>query len=222
MTLLQLQNIKKEFHSAHQTLNVLKDINLSIEKGETIAIMGPSGSGKSTLLGLMAGLEKFTSGDILFEENSIAHWNEDMLSSWRKANIGFIFQNFRLIKTLTALENVALPLEILGKSTDEAYKKAQKLLDDLLLADRLDHFPHQLSGGEQQRVAIARAYIHTPQIILADEPTGSLDVDTAETVLQSLLKINNQNNTTLIVATHDLKLSNILKRKRKLVGGVLE
>ena len=218
---LELKEIRKEFTSAGETLCILERIDLVIAPGDTVAVTGPSGSGKSTLLGIMAGLERPTQGQIFFQGEAIHDWNEDHLASWRRQSVGFIFQNFRLIKTLTAWENVALPLEIQGYRADEAHKQSLALLGEMGIDKRSDHFPHQLSGGEQQRVAIARAYVHQPLIIFADEPTGSLDPATADKVLQSLIAINRQTKTTLVVVTHNRSTAEQLDRDYKLQGGTV-
>ncbi len=217
--LLELISLNKTFLSGETLLPILKGLDLCLQKGETLAITGPSGSGKSTLLGLMAGLERPTSGRIVFEGQDIQLWDEDRLASWRREKIGFIFQNFRLVKSLTALENVALPLEILGYGLRDAKEKAHSLLTSLGLSERCHHFPHQMSGGEQQRVAIARAYIHEPQIIFADEPTGSLDPASAEKILHTLLSLNQERQTTLVVVTHSDAISHKLSRNFRLREG---
>ncbi len=219
--LLELSDIKKEFASGQETLCILDGVNLKICRGETIAVTGPSGSGKSTLLGLMAGLERPTRGKISFAGDAIQNWDEDRLAAWRREKVGFIFQNFRLIKILTALENVSLPLEILGHGACEARERARELLSELALENRVDHLPSQLSGGEQQRVAIARAYVHQPQIIFADEPSGSLDPATAEKVLESLLDFNRRRESALVVVTHDLEIAARLQRNYCLAGGTV-
>lgn len=216
---LELINIEKNFSSATENLSILRQISLTVHQGSTIAITGSSGSGKSTLLGIMAGLDRPCSGEILFEETPIHDWNEDQLSAWRRQQVGFIFQNFRLVKSLSAIENVSLPLEILGHNRKEAEEKAQNLLEQLSVASRAKHYPHQLSGGEQQRVAIARAYAHSPKIIFADEPTGSLDSSTADKVMGSLMSIHDQHDTTLIVVTHDEKVAEQMTEHWKLSEG---
>ena len=219
--ILKLAGIEKKFTSGEETLSILKGVNFEIKKGETIAITGPSGSGKSTLLGLMAGLDRPTTGEIFFEGTPIHKWSEDNLAKWRREFVGFIFQNFRLVKTLSALENVALPLEILGYDVNKAQEQAMELLQELSMDKRASHFPHQLSGGEQQRVAIARAYAHQPKIIFADEPTGSIDAKNSHKVLHSLLNINEQRQTTLVVVTHDSQMADKLQRHCKLEEGII-
>lgn len=217
--LLRLEAVSKTFEAAGQTLRVLSDVSLEIAARETVAITGPSGSGKSTLLGVMAGLERPTSGGLFFAGEALHGWDEDRLASWRRANVGFIFQNFRLVPSLTAAENVALPLEISGTPAAEAAVKAQELLTALGLGGRAGHFPHELSGGEQQRVAIARAYVHGPRLILADEPTGSLDRGTAGRVLDALLEANARGGAALVVVTHDQAVASRLSRSISLERG---
>ncbi len=210
--LLSVSGVSKDFESAGRPLRVLSAVSLEVRPAETLAITGPSGSGKSTLLGLMAGLERPTSGSVAFEGRPLAGWDEDALAAWRRVNVGFIFQNFRLVPSLTALENAALPLEMNGAAPSLAADKARGLLAELGLDARAGHFPHQLSGGEQQRVAIARAYAHTPRLILADEPTGSLDRETAARVLDALLAANARRGAALVVVTHDPHVAGRLSR----------
>jgi putative ABC transport system ATP-binding protein len=218
-TLLELRNVAKNYPSAEQTLHVLRGVDLHVQAGESIAITGPSGSGKSTLLGVMAGLERPSSGSLLFKDRALEQESEDALSTWRRTSVGFIFQNFRLLESLTAIENVQVPLEILGATARESNAKAHAALESLGLGSRAHHFPHQLSGGEQQRVAIARAYAHGPEILFADEPTGSLDWENAGQVLESLLKVNDANKTALIVVTHDPNIAARMSRSLVLSGG---
>jgi putative ABC transport system ATP-binding protein len=183
-------------------VEILRGIDLRIERGQFAAIMGPSGSGKSTLLGLLAGLDNATSGRILLDGEDITGLSEDRMAEVRGRKIGFVFQSFQLIPTLTAEENVLLPAELAGAGPDAA-KRARELLDRVGLSDRLDHYPVQLSGGEQQRVALARAFITRPPILLADEPTGNLDGATGQHVLELLLELNRVEGATLILVTHD-------------------
>lgn len=216
---LELRKVTKHYRSGDQDLEILKDANLSIQEGETVAILGPSGSGKSTLLGLMAGLDRVTSGEIWFAQQAIQHWNEDQLAHWRRKHVGFVFQDFRLISSFTALENVALPLEVLGVSAPEAERRANDILSTLGLGSRTHHFPHQLSGGEQQRVAIGRAYVHDPEIIFADEPTGNLDPHTSASILQTLLSLHQHRKTTLVLVTHDLEIAKMMQRQVRIQDG---
>jgi putative ABC transport system ATP-binding protein len=220
VSLLEARGLSKEFRSAGRALHVLKEVDVVVEEGETLAITGPSGSGKSTLLALLAGLERPTRGRVLWRGKPLAS-DEDALALWRRENVGFIFQNFRLVPALTAQENVALALELAGRTAAKAAAKAAELLDALGLGKRLDHFPHQLSGGEQQRAAIARAYAHEPALILADEPTGSLDRETAGAVLDALLSFNAGRRAALVVVTHDPHVSAKMGRTVSLDGGRL-
>jgi putative ABC transport system ATP-binding protein len=183
-------------------VEILRGIDLRIERGQFAAIMGPSGSGKSTLLGLLAGLDNATSGRILLDGEDITGLSEDRMAEVRGRKIGFVFQSFQLIPTLTAEENVLLPAELAGAGPDAA-RRARELLDRVGLSDRLDHYPVQLSGGEQQRVALARAFITRPPILLADEPTGNLDGNTGQHVLELMLELNRVEGATLILVTHD-------------------
>jgi len=218
--LLELEAVSKNFRVAGREVRVLREVKFSIRAGETVALRGPSGSGKSTLLGLMAGLEPPSSGRILFRGQSQQDWDQEQLAAWRRRSVGFIFQNFRLIKSLTALENVLLPFEILGDDAAASERRAGEILSRLGLSDRAAHFPHQLSGGEQQRVAIARAYAHGPDLILADEPTGSLDEQTASRVMDSLLEIKNERQA-LILVTHNPAVAARMSRTLTFSAGSL-
>lgn len=211
--LLELIGVGKSFPSGEGVLEILQDVNFQIAPGQTVAITGSSGSGKSTLLGLMAGLDRVSAGEIHYKGQAIQSWDEDQLAQWRRKEVGFVFQNFRLVASFTALENIALPLEILGTSAKEAQAKAKELLEQLGIGARAHHFPHQLSGGEQQRVAIGRAYAHEPGIIFADEPTGNLDPSTSRQVLDSLMGMNSSHKTTMLLVTHDLELAKMMERQ---------
>ena len=211
-TLLAAEGVSKAFELESGTLRVLAEVSVSVAEGETVAVTGPSGSGKSTLLGILAGLERPSSGRVLWRGEEVHAWDEERRSAWRRGEVGFIFQNFRLVPSLTALENAALPLELVGRSAGDAAQAARGLLAELGLGGREDHYPHQLSGGEQQRVAIARAYAHGPKVILADEPTGSLDRETAETVFEALLTANARRGAALVVVTHDPAVAGRLSR----------
>ncbi len=219
--LLELQNVNKEFPSGGEILRVLSGVDIMILPGETLAIMGPSGSGKSTLLGILAGLERPTSGAARRDGEDASLWDEERLALWRRKRVGFVFQSFRLMPTLTAVENASFPLELLGAAPAEAESRAAALLGELGLGDRLSHRPSQLSGGEQQRVAIARAYAHKPALILADEPTGSLDRATAARVLDALLEVNARSGSALVVVTHDPMAAERLGRGVRLENGRL-
>jgi predicted ABC-type transport system involved in lysophospholipase L1 biosynthesis ATPase subunit len=219
--LLELKGISKEFPSGSEILHVLSGVDLTVAPGETLAIMGPSGSGKSTLLGILAGLERPTTGAIRRDGEDAGGWDEERVARWRRRRVGFVFQNFRLMPTLTAVENASFPLELLGEAPAPAEARAGALLRELGLGDRLTHRPDQLSGGEQQRVAIARAYAHRPALILADEPTGSLDRATAARVLDALLEANTRSGAALVVVTHDPLAAERLGRRVHLQNGRL-
>jgi len=203
--ILEINNIKKSYIQANKELTVLDGLNLKIESPRTIAILGKSGSGKSTLLSLLGGLDKADLGEIKVSGNDLNQLSEKDLSLFRSENIGIIFQEFHLMKNFTALENVMLPLEILKK--DNIKEKAIKALEMVQLADRADHFPHQLSGGESQRVAIARAIVTEPKIILADEPSGNLDHETGDNVMGMIFKLCKELSQTMILVTHDQDLA---------------
>lgn len=201
-------------------VEILRGIDLSIPRGQFVAIMGPSGSGKSTLLGLLAGLDDATSGQLLLDGEDITGLSEDAMALVRGRKIGFVFQSFQLIPTLTAEENVLLPAELAGAGP-EVTSRAKELLTRVGLADRLDHYPVQLSGGEQQRVALARAFITKPPILLADEPTGNLDGKTGNQVLEMLLELNRQEGATLVLVTHDPALATHADRVITLRDGLV-
>ncbi len=215
--ILSVVGINKVYKSGSRELAVLKDINFSVSAGESVSITGPSGSGKTTLLGLCAGLDEPTSGDIHLCGQKINGLTEDKKAAIRNVKVGFIFQNFQLIPTLTALENVMIPMELLGMKA--ARKVSSDLLDRVGLGDRMKHYPDQLSGGEQQRVSIARAFSNTPQILFADEPTGNLDSDTGDSIEKLLFDLNRQEQTTLIIVTHDMELEKKTDRIIRLRGG---
>ncbi|PCI39054.1 MAG: hypothetical protein COB53_03850 [Elusimicrobia bacterium] len=217
--ILTAENLIKEFSTPRKVLRILDGVSFSVSAGESVAITGPSGSGKSSLLGLLAGLDRPTEGRVLFKGQALADMGEDGLSAWRRNCVGFVFQNFELVSSLTALENAALPLEILGTSTRDAAATAGNALETLGMSSRADHFPNELSGGEQQRVAIARAYVHQPEIIFADEPTGSLDEETAESVVKALLQVNEERKTALLLVTHNPDLAGRLDRVLTIHGG---
>lgn len=219
--ILSVQKLKKSYSSGSRELTVLENINFDIEENETFAIVGPSGSGKTTLLGLCAGLDQPDSGNIELCGTSINELNEDQRALLRNQKVGFVFQDFQLIPTLTALENVAVPLELRGDKN--ASQVGKELLDKVGLGDRFDHYPSQLSGGEQQRVALARAFSTKPAILFADEPTGNLDEETGKKVVELLIDLNTESGTTLVIVTHDMELARKTQRILKLKGGrVLE
>ena len=216
-TILDVENINKTYKSAGKSLTVLHQINFSIKKGSTVAITGPSGSGKTTLLGLCAGLDQPTSGEIILNGNPLSKKSEDELANIRNQNIGFIFQNFQLMPTLTALENVMVPMELRGEKNIKNY--ALELLEKVGLANRADHYPVQLSGGEQQRVSLARAFSNKPAILFADEPTGNLDGETSDKIEKLLFELNVLAGTTLVIVTHNMDLAAKTDRIIKLKSG---
>jgi putative ABC transport system ATP-binding protein len=216
-TILEIKQVSKTYHSAHNTLTVLDQINLSITKGETLAITGPSGSGKTTLLGLCAGLDSASTGSVALNGITMNELSEDERAAIRNQYVGFIFQNFQLLPTLTALENVMVPLELRGAKNSKAI--ALELLDKVGLAKRADHYPVQLSGGEQQRVSLARAFSNQPAILFADEPTGNLDAETSEKIIKLLFDLNKDAGTTLVIVTHDNELAARTNRIVKIKGG---
>ena len=214
---LRIRNVTKSYRSGETTVDAVKEISLDIAEGETVAIFGPSGSGKTTLLGLCAGLDRPSSGDISIEGESLNSMDEIGLSRLRNEKIGFIFQSFRLIPSLTALENVMIPAEIRGDRGVE--ERAVDLLRRVGLENRLHNYPSQLSGGEQQRVAIARAFVNEPRLLFADEPTGNLDEENAEAVRRLLFEINQARGTTLVIVTHDPAFTSLVDRLVVLKGG---
>jgi putative ABC transport system ATP-binding protein len=216
--MIEVRNLTKKFFSGSQQIEILKGIDLSVKKGEVLAIEGPSGSGKSTFLGLLAGFDSPTTGSIRIEGEEITTLDEDRSALLRGKKLGFVFQSYNLISTLTAEENVMLPLELQGGSGNPQ-EKARELLTAVGLETRFTHYPAQLSGGEQQRVAIARAFACSPSILLADEPTGNLDSKTGSVVLDMLLKLNRSQGATLLLVTHDPALSRLTDRIVRLRDG---
>lgn len=215
--ILQVESLTKTFRSGQRKITVLDDINFHIEEGRSMAIVGPSGSGKTTLLGLCAGLDRVTEGAITLNNVLLNKLTEDDLAQLRNLYVGFIFQNFQLIPTLTALENVMVPLELRGEKNISSI--AKDLLSRVGLGDRFDHYPGQLSGGEQQRVAIARAFANRPKILFADEPTGNLDEETSGSIESLLFEINKEQGTTLVLVTHDNELAAKTDKIIRLKGG---
>ena len=218
-TLLQFSDVHLQYQNGQNLTEVIKGINFSINQNERLAIVGKSGSGKTSLLMLMAGLEKPTLGSIKFQNQELTTYSEDQLTDFRKKNIGIVFQSFYLIPSYTALENVALSLEI--NFQKNALVQAEKILTDLGLKDRLYHFPNQLSGGEQQRVAIARAIINKPELILADEPTGNLDEENSQVIADLLFNVSQKYQKSLCLVTHDLELANKCDRLMKIDNGTI-
>jgi putative ABC transport system ATP-binding protein len=220
-SILSLRGVTKSIETGTHRVDILRGIDLDISPGEYVAVMGPSGSGKSTLLGLLAGLDSPTSGSILLDGTEISHLSEDRLADLRGEKIGFVFQSYQLIPTLTAEENVILPAELAGDTGAAAAQRARFLLDAVGLRDRRDHYPVQLSGGEQQRVALARAFMRKPPVLLADEPTGNLDSANGQQVLELLLSLNRQEGATLVLVTHDPDLARHATRIVTLKDGLV-
>ncbi len=218
-TILAIKNVSKIYQNAQHSLTVLDQINFSINKGDTVAITGPSGSGKTTLLGLCAGLDRASTGSVTLNQVVLDELSEDERAAMRNQHVGFIFQNFQLLPTLTALENVMVPMELRGAKNVKAV--ALSLLDKVGLADRSHHYPVQLSGGEQQRVSLARAFSNQPTLLFADEPTGNLDAETSEKVIKLLFDLNQDAGTTLVIVTHDLDLAARTNRIIKIKGGII-
>lgn len=218
--ILLAKNVSKSVHLNGEALPILQDISLQLQQGQSLAIVGRSGSGKSTLLGLLAGLDTPTSGSILLAGHPLEQLNEDQRAAVRAKHVGFVFQSFQLLNSLTALENVMLPLEL--KQTAKARQHATQLLERVGLVHRLTHYPTQLSGGEQQRVAIARAFAAEPDILFADEPTGNLDHATGNIITELLFSLNQEANTTLVLVTHDTALANRCQQQISLEAGSLQ
>ena len=214
---MQAENLGKQVISPEGRLVILNDINFSIHAGETLAIIGVSGSGKSTLLGLMAGLDVPSEGRVILDGTDLNTLDEDGRARMRSQRVGFVFQSFQLLPSLTALENVMLPLELAGVKDPE--QETRERLSDVGLTERMQHYPSQLSGGEQQRVAIARAFAGHPRILFADEPTGNLDQKTAGQVIDLLFRLNHERETTLVLVTHDSNIADHCDRSLTLAGG---
>jgi len=219
--ILSTHLLTKTYQSGDHHLTVLDQVSIQVPQGATAAIVGPSGSGKTTLLGLSAGLDQATSGSVTLNGRNLAECNEDSRAQLRAESVGFIFQNFQLMPTLTALENVLVPGELSGGSCKKTTARAAELLDRVGLAERIHHYPNQLSGGEQQRVAIARAFIHQPKILFADEPTGNLDEESSAMVEKMLFDLNHESGTALVMVTHDLELAKKAALIFRLQGGKL-
>ena len=218
-SILKISDLGKTYQSAGKILTVLDHISFAVETGSTNAIVGPSGSGKTTLLGLCAGLDRPSTGSIALNGIDLGSLSEDKRAQVRNLYVGFIFQNFQLLPTLTALENIMVPLELRGETNIRT--RAIDLLNKVGLADRGHHYPAQLSGGEQQRVSLARAFSNRPKILFADEPTGNLDAETAERVIKLIFDLNKEAGTTLVLVTHDLELAGKTQRILRIKGGKL-
>jgi len=215
--MIELHGVSKTVDSGGQPLTILHPLDYTISSGQFVAIVGPSGSGKSTLLGLLAGLDAPTSGSIIIDGTDITRLSEDQLARLRGEKIGFVFQFFHLVPSLTAFENILIPMEIVGRRN--ATERARELLHEVGLTDRAHHYPSQLSGGEQQRIAIGRALANDPPIVLADEPTGNLDSTTGRHVMELLMRVHRARNTTLVLVTHDAELSSLADTRLALRDG---
>jgi putative ABC transport system ATP-binding protein len=218
--MLSLRGVGKTYDSGGQPLSVLRGIDLEVNAGARCAIVGPSGSGKTTLLGLCAGLDRPSEGTVHLAGQDLSAMDEDGLAELRNAQVGFVFQSFQLLPSLTALENVLVPLELQGRS--DARKEARARLGDVGLGERMNHYPSQLSGGEQQRVALARAFVHRPKILFADEPTGNLDAETSHPIEEMLFALNENFGTALVLVTHDPELAQRAGRVVQMRGGRIE
>ena len=223
---IELTGVVKEYRSGSRTLSILSGVDLTIDSGASVAVIGPSGSGKTTLLGLMAGLDGPTRGEIRLGETRLSDLTEDSRAEFRAAHVGFVFQTFHLLTSLTALENVQVPLELAPSSmrrrAPEIRRRASELLDRVGLGDRLTHYPAQLSGGEQQRVALARAFVSEPSILFADEPTGNLDRQTGSHIVDLLRGLNEEKGTTMVLVTHDEEIAAGVDRVVRLAEGRME
>ncbi len=217
--MLAARSLTKEYQSGTKTLTVLDAVSFEIPQGTFVSIVGPSGSGKTTLLGLLAGLDTPSSGSVILDGDDLATLDEDRRAKLRGEKVGFVFQSFQLIPTLTALENVSVPLELRGARESHAAERAREVLGRVGLGDRVGHFPAQLSGGEQQRVAIARAFANQPRILFADEPTGNLDASTGHRIVELLESLNGESGSTIVLVTHDLGLAGRAQRMIRLADG---
>ena len=221
--MIQAAGLEQTYLSAGRPLTVLKDVSLNVDPQGFVAIVGPSGSGKTTLLGLLAGLDRPTAGSVTLDGQNLNQLTEDQRARFRAERVGFVFQTFQLIPTLTALENVLVPIELRGRNRDGDHgaveRRAAQLLERVGLGERLHHYPAQLSGGEQQRVSLARAFANDPRILFADEPTGNLDAETGRAIIDLLVELNRETRTTLVLVTHDPELAARAHRVIRLAGG---
>lgn len=221
MALVEVRNVTKTFRKGEHEITPLREVSLDVGKGDFLSLMGASGSGKSTLLNLIAGIDRPTSGQVFVNEHDITTLSRTKLAYWRAANAGYIFQTHNLIPVLTARENIEMPLLLLPMSAAERRKRVNIALEAVGLADRADHYPRQLSGGQEQRVGIARAIVANPTVVVADEPTGDLDAETTEQILDLLVRLNEQLGTTLLMVTHDAKAAAVARRRIRLEKGRL-
>jgi putative ABC transport system ATP-binding protein len=214
---IQLENVKLSLPSLAGEVHILRGINLAVKNGESIGVVGPSGGGKSSMMMVIAGLERVTSGTVKTAGFNLSNYNEDKLAEFRRDNVGIVFQNFHLIPTMSAIENISIPMEFAG--FDNHHERARQLLEKVGLENRADHYPEQLSGGEQQRVALARAFATKPAILLADEPTGNLDQKTGKKVMDLIFELHGDSNTTMLLISHDPVLANRCDRIISLADG---
>ncbi len=221
MPLVEVEQVTKEYRKGDQTITPLKDASLQIERGEFLSLMGASGSGKSTLLNLLAGIDRPTRGRIMVNGTDITQLTRTKLANWRAENVGYIFQMHNLVPVLTAWENIELPLLLLPLSRTDRERRVQIALEAVGLSDRADHYPRQLSGGQEQRVGIARAIVANPAIVVADEPTGDLDGDTSQQILELLQQLNTELGMTLLMVTHDVQAAQVASRRFRLLNGQL-
>ncbi len=221
MPLVEIRNLVKHFHKGGETIKPLDGVSLDIEPGEFVSLMGASGTGKSTLLNLIAGIDRPDAGNILIDGTDITTLSRTRLANWRAANIGYIFQTHNLIPVLTAYENVEMPLLLLPLSRAERRKRVEIALQAVDVLDRAEHYPRQLSGGQEQRVGIARAIVANPKVVVADEPTGDLDDDTSQQIVSLLVRLNRELDTTLLMVTHDAEVAAVASRQLRLDHGKL-
>ncbi|MBT8100451.1 MAG: ABC transporter ATP-binding protein [Gammaproteobacteria bacterium] len=221
MSLVEVINVTKQYASGEEKITPLSEVSLEVERSDFVSLMGASGSGKSTLLNLIAGIDEVTSGQILVEGTDIAKLSRGKLADWRAANVGYIFQTHNLIPVLTAYENVEMPLLLLKMSSAERRKRVEIAMEAVSLTDRATHYPRQMSGGQEQRVGIARAIVASPTLVVADEPTGNLDDETTEQILELLRRVNDELGITLLMVTHDVEASHVAKRRIRLERGKL-